>query len=107
VAEGDASSDPTQRYVDALKHPMRREILRLAVASREAISPVRASQALDEHLSNVSYHVRVLVDHGLMTPAHTSRTRGAVEHFYVVEPNALEHPVVKAFFGRCGCSADS
>lgn len=103
MAKTDA--DPTQRYVDALKHPMRREILRLAIASNKAVSPVRASHALDEHLSNVSYHVRVLVDRGLMTPAHTERIRGAVEHFYLVEPKALEHPIVKAFLGRRGCGA--
>jgi DNA-binding transcriptional ArsR family regulator len=106
MAGGDASSDPTQHYVDALKHPMRREILHLAVGSSEALSPVRASRTLDEHLSNVSYHVKVLVECGLMRPAHTRRTRGAVEHFYVIEPRALAHPVVKAFLGRSGCCSD-
>ena len=43
----------------ALRHPLRRQILRL-MAGEETISPRELSTALDEPLSNVGYHVRVL-----------------------------------------------
>src|ERR1700742_3128765 len=45
----------------ALRHPLRRRILR-RMDDDEAISPRELSRLLAEPLSNVSYHVRVLVD---------------------------------------------
>jgi len=93
---GKEKRDKTQSYVDALKHPLRRRILRLAVDRNQELSPVQLSRDLDERLSNVSYHVRVLADHGLLALASQRPRRGAVEHFYVLSPAALEHPMVKA-----------
>jgi DNA-binding transcriptional ArsR family regulator len=92
--------DCTQLYIEALSHPLRREILVLAVEKDEPISPVRVSRELEQHLSNVTYHMKVLADHGLMRLAFTEPARGAVEHFYIVERVPLGHPLIKALLHR-------
>ncbi len=45
----------------ALRHPVRRDILRV-MAGEKAISPREIAGALQQPLSNVSYHVRVLAE---------------------------------------------
>ncbi|HEY1855554.1 MAG TPA: helix-turn-helix domain-containing protein, partial [Solirubrobacterales bacterium] len=65
----------------ALRHPLRRRILR-RMDEKEAISPRELSQQLQEPLSNVSYHVRVLVDCAAVTLVDTQPVRGSMQHFY-------------------------
>jgi DNA-binding transcriptional ArsR family regulator len=61
---------------------LRQHIL-LAALQRE-ISPKELSKALDEGLSQVSYHVKVLREDcgGLIEQTRTEPRRGAVEHYY-------------------------
>jgi DNA-binding transcriptional ArsR family regulator len=76
----------------ALRHPLRRRILR-AMAGEEAISPRQLSAVLDQPLSNVSYHVRVLAQCSAVTLVKTKPVRGSMQHFYCVavdQPWALE-----------------
>ena len=94
--EGEMSKpDETQSFVDAVQHPVRREILRLAVEMGEKFSPTQASKALEVDLSVVSYHVKVLSDKGLLTLVSKRPTPSSVEHFYAPVSSALEHPIVK------------
>lgn len=65
----------------ALGHPLRRCILK-EMAAAESLSPRELSLALQQPLSNVSYHVRVLADHGAVTLVETKPVRGSVQHFY-------------------------
>lgn len=65
----------------ALRHPLRRRILRRMDAD-EAISPRELSRQLHEPLSNVSYHVRVLVDCAAVTLVDAQPVRGSMQHFY-------------------------
>ncbi len=76
----------------ALRHPLRRDILR-AMADEKAISPREVSAALQQPLSNVSYHVRVLAECGAVTLVDTKPVRGSMQHFYcpsIEAPWALE-----------------
>jgi DNA-binding transcriptional ArsR family regulator len=76
----------------ALRHPMRRQILR-RMAACEVISPLELATELDKPLSNVSYHVRVLVDCAAVMLVKTAPRRGSVQHFYcstIKAPWALE-----------------
>jgi DNA-binding transcriptional ArsR family regulator len=76
----------------ALRHPLRRQILK-AMVRREPISPREISDELRQPLSNVSYHVRVLADCGVVTLVDTTPVRGSMQHFYsptIEEPWALE-----------------
>jgi len=79
----------------ALRHPLRRRILR-EMADGEAISPRELSAALRQPLSNVSYHVRVLVACAAVTLVGTKPARGSVQHFY---RSAVEAPWAQQVLG--------
>lgn len=69
-----------QRLVKALAHPLRVEIL--AILNERMASPNELSKELDEGLSQVSYHVKVLKDFDCIEMVKTEPRRGAVEHYY-------------------------
>jgi DNA-binding transcriptional ArsR family regulator len=79
----------------ALRHPLRRRILRL-MAGEETISPRELSEELEAPLSNVSYHVRVLVDCAAVTLVSTKPVRGSMQHFY---STAIEAPWAREVLG--------
>lgn len=68
------------RLLKALAHPLRVAILDLMNAGEW--SPNELKKALNEGLSQVSYHVKVLKDFGMIELSRTEPRRGAVEHFY-------------------------
>ena len=79
----------------ALRHPLRREILR-GMAAEKAISPREIASALDQPLSNVSYHVRVLADCNAIALVDTKPVRGSMQHFY---RSAIEAPWARQVLG--------
>jgi DNA-binding transcriptional ArsR family regulator len=79
----------------ALRHPLRREILRL-MESEDAISPRQLSTLLEQPLSNVSYHVRVLADCEAVALVNTVPVRGSMQHFY---RNAVDAPWARQILG--------
>jgi DNA-binding transcriptional ArsR family regulator len=79
----------------ALRHPLRREILR-EMAVEEEISPREIAASLDQPLSNVSYHVRVLAECSAITPVRTKPVRGSMQHFY---RSAIEAPWARHVLG--------
>lgn len=72
-----------ERLARGAMHPTQIAILQLLALSQPA-SPSQLSDALDEPLGNVSYHVRYLLQRDLLLLTHTRPRRGAVEHFYVL-----------------------
>lgn len=84
--EGDRQSID-QRLVRAISKPLRVEILR-ALHGR-VLSPNRLAAGLDESLSLVSYHVKVLAKAGAIRLVKTEPRRGATEHFYTTEPRSM------------------
>jgi DNA-binding transcriptional ArsR family regulator len=87
---GEENTDDNELLI-ALRHPLRREILR-AMAAQDPISPRQISDELRQPLSNVSYHVRVLADCGAVVLVDTAPVRGSMQHFYsttINEPWAL------------------
>ena len=79
----------------ALRHPLRREILR-QMGAEVAISPREIASALDQPLSNVSYHVRVLADCSAIALVDTKPVRGSMQHFYC---SAIEAPWARQVLG--------
>ncbi len=65
----------------ALRHPLRRRILR-EMADGRTTSPLELAAALRRPLSNVSYHVRVLAERSVISLVATKPSRGSVQHFY-------------------------
>lgn len=74
--------DSTQNLLVALGHPVRRQILRALSGGEQPASPRQVSAQLDETLSNVSYHFRVLAETGVIELVSTRPVRGSTEHFY-------------------------
>lgn len=69
-----------QDLVKSLAHELRAEIL--AILNERMASPNELAKELDEGLSQVSYHVKVLKDYKVITLIKTEPRRGAVEHYY-------------------------
>jgi hypothetical protein len=71
-----------QRLVRALDHVLRQHILLAAVQGE--VSPKGLSDALDEGLSQVAYHFKILRDDcdGMIEETRREQRRGAVEHYY-------------------------
>jgi DNA-binding transcriptional ArsR family regulator len=76
-----------QSFVKALAHELRVEIL--AILTEQLASPNELAKMLDEGLSQVSYHVKVLRDYGVITLVKTEPRRGAVEHYYRATASTL------------------
>jgi DNA-binding transcriptional ArsR family regulator len=68
------------RLAKALSHPLRARILERL--ERETASPSDLADLLEAPLGNVSYHVRILAEAGLIELVRTTRRRGATEHHY-------------------------
>jgi DNA-binding transcriptional ArsR family regulator len=71
----------------ALSHPLRREILR-TLGDDTPRSPSELAESLDLPLSNLSYHVRVLVSRGAVRLVRTAPVRGSTQHFYLTSIEA-------------------
>jgi DNA-binding transcriptional ArsR family regulator len=69
-----------QKLVKALAHPLRAHIL--GILNERVASPNQLSQELDEGLSQISYHIKVLRDYECIELVKTEPRRGALEHFY-------------------------
>ncbi|HEU4944973.1 MAG TPA: winged helix-turn-helix domain-containing protein [Solirubrobacterales bacterium] len=76
-----AESPETHNLLAALRHPLRRRILR-AMSPKDELSPRELSKELGQPLSKVSYHVRVLADCGVLQLTRTAQVRGSTQHFY-------------------------
>jgi DNA-binding transcriptional ArsR family regulator len=90
MATGD--SDKANDLFTALGHPLRRRILRMMIGGGGEISPRELSAGLDEPLSALSYHVRVLAECKAVKLVRTKQIRGSTQHFY--------RPAVRAQWAR-------
>jgi DNA-binding transcriptional ArsR family regulator len=86
-----ASSNTNDLFI-ALAHPLRRRILREMIAVDCEISPRELAENLEEPLSRLSYHVRILAECGALELTRTKQVRGSTQHFY--------RPVVEAPWAR-------
>jgi DNA-binding transcriptional ArsR family regulator len=80
---------PDAKTARVLSHPLRPQILDILVQRGEA-SPNEIAAELNVPLGTLSYHTRLLRDHGWIELVREVPRRGAVEHFYraVVQPDA-------------------
>ena len=75
-----ASQSVDLRVIKAMGHPLRVEIL--AILNDRTASPNELSKELDEGLSQISYHIKVLKDFEMIEMVKTEPRRGAIEHYY-------------------------
>jgi DNA-binding transcriptional ArsR family regulator len=76
------------KLMKALGHPLRQRILQL-LAQQEEASPSQIAQAIDEPLTNVGYHARVLVKCDAIELVRTEVSGSSVEHFYRAKVRAV------------------
>jgi DNA-binding transcriptional ArsR family regulator len=69
-----------QRLFKALAHPLRFQAL--IILSERVASPNELAKELGEGLSQISYHVKVLLESDCLELVKTEPRRGAVEHYY-------------------------
>jgi DNA-binding transcriptional ArsR family regulator len=79
---------PQEVLVKALNHPVR--VRALTILTEKIASPKEIAAQIDTPLSNVSYHVRVLDELGLVEIVEEESVRGSVAHFY----KAVERPLI-------------
>ncbi|MGN6258111.1 MAG: ArsR/SmtB family transcription factor [Solirubrobacterales bacterium] len=79
---------PQEVLVKALNHPVR--VKALTILTERIASPKEISDQIEMPLSNVSYHVRVLDELGLVEIMEEEAVRGSVAHFY----KAVERPLI-------------
>jgi DNA-binding transcriptional ArsR family regulator len=75
-----SSKTVDQKLIKALAHPLRVELL--AILNDRMASPNELHKELEEGLSQVSYHIKVLKDFECIEMVKTEPRRGAVEHYY-------------------------
>jgi DNA-binding transcriptional ArsR family regulator len=68
----------------ALSHPLRIELLR-TLGDRAQLSPVEYARESAESLGNISYHMSVLREAGVIAVTDTIARRGAMEHRYALK----------------------
>jgi DNA-binding transcriptional ArsR family regulator len=73
----------TPALLEALNHPVRRQLLRLLHERRAAQSPLEMSHDIALGLAHVSYHVRILSDLHVVRLTRTRPVRGSTQHFYL------------------------
>ncbi|HET8566784.1 MAG TPA: winged helix-turn-helix domain-containing protein [Solirubrobacterales bacterium] len=83
-----AGKTPQEVLVKALNHPVR--VKALTILTERTASPKEISELIEMPLSNVSYHVRVLDELGLIEIMEEESVRGSVAHFY----KAVERPLI-------------
>ncbi len=84
----EAAKSPQEVLIKALNHPIR--VKALTILTERAASPKEIAEEIEEGLSNVSYHVRVLDSLGLIEIVEEEAVRGSVAHFY----EAVERPLI-------------
>jgi DNA-binding transcriptional ArsR family regulator len=69
--------------IDALNHPVRRQVLRVLNTSEKPRSPSDLARDLGWELPAISFHARVLSEKAVTRCTRTERVRGSIEHFYL------------------------
>jgi DNA-binding transcriptional ArsR family regulator len=71
----------TDDLLRALGHPMRRAILR-EMNDKDLFSPSELAPRLEDSVSNVSYHFRMLDRDAAVALVKEKQVRGATQHLY-------------------------
>ena len=96
------ATTPEDKLLRVLAHPLRKQLLRLYVQEDGMLSPKELSDFTKKHVSNVGYHVRVLVDYGAVEIVAEQQRRGSVEHFYEATSLVDKVPWGRAALGLGG-----
>jgi DNA-binding transcriptional ArsR family regulator len=82
VAKHPKGRDMSPALLEALSHPIRRQVLRLFNSETSELSPIDLRKLIPIGLSNLSYHIRVLNDLNVIRETRAIPIRGSTKHFY-------------------------
>ncbi len=88
--------ESNQAVLKAVRHPLRRELLRRYLEAKEPLGPKELAASMKQPLSSVSYHVRELARFDAIEIVEEEQRRGSVAHFYEATSLVDEVP-----WGRC------
>lgn len=93
--------------IKALTSPKRQQIIEvfLSQADEASVSPAEIARTLGEPLGNISYHVRVLAECGVIELKKLHPVRGSVQHFYSMDPQFIKLPWVRVVLASFSLSA--
>lgn len=83
----------------ALKHPLRRRLMPAFIANR-FLSPKEAADLIEASVTDVAYHVRVLVKYKFLVLRAKGQKRGAQKSYYLPNDELLNSSVLKEFFAE-------
>lgn len=78
-----------QEWLKALRHPVRRDLLRLC-HDRGKVTPREAANTLRHPLYNVRYHIKTLTDCGAVRRLGTKMVRGSKANCWGITPTVKE-----------------
>ena len=89
-----------EALLKALRHPLRKALLKRYIQSGEELSPSDFAQGRSQrYLSNFAYHVRTLAELGALELVSEQPVRGSVKHFYKATKKVTETPWLLALLG--------
>lgn len=97
-----AKRDPNQALLDALRHPLRRSLLRRLVQSEDRMGSRELARTEEQPLSSVSYHLAQLAELGAIEPAGDLQIGFSFSQFYRPTPWAKESVEVLSALGLEG-----
>lgn len=97
-----AGRDRDQALLDALRHPLRRSLLRHLVESGERLSPRELARLEERPLSSVAYHLSKLAELGATERAGELQIGSSVAHLYRATARVSESPEVLSALGLEG-----
>ncbi len=97
-----AGCDRDQVLLDALRHPLRRSLLRRLVESGERLSPRELARIEERPLSSVAYHLSKLAELDAIEWAGELQIGSSVVHLYGATALASEIPEVLSALGLEG-----
>lgn len=85
---------PHEAIVKALSHPSRAKAQ--AILSQRIVSPTEIAQQLDVDLRNLSHHMRILEEFGVIESVEEEQVRRSMAHYFkAVNWRRLENPAWK------------
>ncbi len=84
-----ARASATEKRLQAMRHPIRRLMLRELRDRKRPTAPVELAAEIGVDLKMLSYHVRELVKYGAIEEVASEPVRGAVKHYYVATEQHL------------------
>jgi DNA-binding transcriptional ArsR family regulator len=99
MAAGKKPTGAEDVLIFLLGHPLRRRLLGLYLEAKEMRSPKELTAPVNRDISMVSYHVRVLAEHGAVELVAEAARRGAVEHYYEATSLVDQVPWARAALG--------